>query len=275
MLIKAGYTIAFQSFAPTPVVALLSVHPSRKADLVYPARIQVTPPLDRYDFLDEFGNTATRLVMQPGTTTLHSEFLIRDSGLVDARAPDVALIPLAELPDDVLPYLKPSRYCESDSLLGEAWSRFGGFTSAREMADAITAFAHSHISFGYHFARNNRTAADAWHEGVGVCRDYAHLAVALCRAMNLPARYCTGYLGDIGVPVSDAPMDFSAWFEVYIGGEWYTYDARHNAPRIGRVLMARGRDASDAAITTMFGAANLERFEVVTLEMDEQASAAA
>ena len=166
-----------------------------------------------------------------------------------------------------------SRYCETQYLMQDAWAMFGHIRSARDQVEAIVDFVHNHIIFGYEHARADRTAWAGYQERRGVCRDFAHLAVTLCRCMNIPARYCTGYLGDIGVPPVDAPMDFSAWFDVYIGGNWYTYDARHNQPRIGRILMARGRDATDAALTTVFGAATLRKFEVTTCEVDATALA--
>jgi len=180
------------------------------------------------------------------------------------------LAPVNELPAEVLPFLLSSRFCETERLMQSAWGLFGGITHARAMVEAIVDWTHSHITFGYPFARNTRTAWEGYQERVGVCRDFAHLAVTLCRCMNVPARYCTGYLGDIGVPASDAPMDFSAWFDVFVDGDWYTYDARHKYPRIGRILMARGRDATDAAILTSFGTTWLNRFEVTTYELVAQ-----
>ena len=269
MRIKAGFTIAFITDVPTPVTALLNVHPSRNRDLLTPQRVEVSPHVALYEYRDVFGNTATRLTMPAGRTTLQSEFVIEDSGLPDERAPDVPVTPVADLPEDALQFLLPSRYCETDLLSQFAWNMFGSINSARDRVEAIVDWVHNHITFGYHFARNTRTAHQGFQERVGVCRDFAHLAVTLCRAVNVPARYCTGYLGDIGVPPVDAPMDFSAWFEVYVDGNWYTYDARHNHPRIGRILMARGRDATDVAITTTFGLSTLAQFEVVTEEVCE------
>jgi transglutaminase-like putative cysteine protease len=205
-----------------------------------------------------------------------NEFLIADCGLPDAVEPQASQLPIGELPDDVLVYLLGSRYCDTQKLLDLAWSLFGGTTPGWARVQAICDYVHNRISFGYQHARCDRTAAESHEERVGVCRDFAHLAVALCRCMNIPARYCTGYLGDIGVPVDPAPMDFSAWFEVYLDGRWFTFDARHNHPRIGRIVIARGRDAADVAISTSFGTAQLSKFVVITEGvLSEQAAKAA
>jgi len=268
MLIRAGYDIRFETARPTPMMAMLSIHPSRQKDLKTPQQIKTSPVIPVYNYEDSFGNICTRLTVPEGGVTLAADFVIEDSGLVDARAPDAAPTPVEDLPDDILIYLLGSRYCETDRLMGVAWAEFGHIASARDRVDAIVAFVHNHIVFGYEHARSDKTAWNAYQERQGVCRDFAHLAVTLCRCMNIPARYCTGYLGDIGIPPVDAPMDFSAWFDVFIGGDWYTYDARHNRPRIGRILMARGRDATDTALTTAFGPARVLSFEVHTDEVD-------
>lgn len=264
MLIRTGYDIRFEADAPVPMLACLSLHPSRHKDMRTPHRILAEPDVPMYDYLDAFGNTVTRLTIPAGGVSLSCDFVVEDSGLPDPRVPEAEQIPVERLPDEVMQFLLASRYCETDRLLDTAWSLFGDTPPGWARVQAIVDFAHEHIEFGYHHARSTKTAWDAHQEKQGVCRDFAHLAVTLCRCMNIPARYCTGYLGDIGVPASDAPMDFSAWFDVYLGGEWYTFDARHNRPRIGRILMARGRDATDAALTTTFGPARLSRFEVHT-----------
>jgi transglutaminase-like putative cysteine protease len=172
-----------------------------------------------------------------------------------------------ELPEETLVFLLGSRYCETDRLSEFAWKQFGHLPRGWHLVQAICDFVHNHITFGYQHARSTRTALEAYHERVGVCRDFAHLAVTLCRCMNIPARYCTGYLGDIGIPPVDAPMDFAAWFEVYLGGRWYTFDPRNNTPRIGRVLIARGRDACDVALSSSFGPNTLSSFKVWTDEV--------
>jgi transglutaminase-like putative cysteine protease len=273
--IRAGYDIAFQCYQETPMILMLSIHPSRSADLQSPHQIRFSQDVHARDYLDMFGNTCTRIIVPPGLIEIKNEFLISDCGLPDAVNPEAKQTPIAELPDDVLVYLLGSRYCDTQKLSDLAWSMFGSVPAGWQRVQAIVDYAHDRIDFGYHHARCDRTASEGHDERVGVCRDYAHLAVTLSRCMNIPARYCTGYLGDIGVPVDPAPMDFSAWFEVFLDGRWYTFDARHNHPRIGRIVMARGRDAADVAISTAFGSAPLERFTVITDEMKAEAPAVA
>ncbi len=267
MLIRAGYQIRFATDVSTPMLAMLSIHPSRNKDLVSPHRIEASPDIPIYDYVDAYGNICTRISVPPGGLTLACDFTIQDNGEPDGRCPDAQQHAVEDLPDDVLLFLLGSRYCETDRLTEVAWSLFGGAGSGWERVQAIVDFVNDHIEFGYHYARPTKTAWDAYQERQGVCRDFAHLAITLCRCMNIPARYCTGYLGDIGVPAVDAPMDFSAWFDVYLSGEWHTFDARHNQPRIGRILMARGRDATDTALTTSFGQATLSEFSVHTDEV--------
>ncbi|WBU28493.1 transglutaminase family protein [Rhodopseudomonas palustris] len=272
MIIRAGYNIAFQCFQETPINLLLSVHPSRAQHVIGEHVIKFSPDVPSHNFTDMFGNVCTRIVAPAGRIDISNDFLIEDTGLPDEVAPGAREIPVAELPDEVMVYLLGSRYCDTDKLATLAWSMFGGIPSGWERVQAIVDYVHNHITFGYQFARNDRTASEGHAEQIGVCRDFAHLAVTLCRCMNIPARYCTGYLGDIGVPQDPAPMDFSAWFEVYLDGRWYTFDARHNHPRIGRIVIARGRDAADVAISTSFGTANLLNFEVITHEVTDQAA---
>lgn len=267
MLIRAGYDIGFSADTPTPMMAMLSVHPSRHQDLRTPHRITTVPAVALHDYVDAFGNICTRVSVPPGGLTLSCDFVIEDSGEPDVQSPGAIQHDIADLPHDVLVYLLGSRYCETDRLSETAWSLFGDVPPGWGRVAAIVAFTHDHVEFGYHHARPTKTAWDTHQEQQGVCRDFAHLAITLCRCMNIPARYCTGYLGDIGVPPVDAAMDFSAWFDVYLGGEWHTFDARHKHPRIGRILMARGRDATDTALTTVFGQTTLTRFEVHTDEV--------
>jgi transglutaminase-like putative cysteine protease len=274
MFIRAGYEITFQTNRPTPMLALLNIHPSRNRDLRTPHRIIAEPDIPIYDYVDSFGNVCSRFTIPAGGLSLRADFIVEDSGLHDLCAPDAPQLLVEELPDDVLIYLLGSRYCETDRLSDAAWALFGDIEPGWARVQAIVDYTHNHVEFGYHHARATKTAWDAHQEQAGVCRDFAHLAITLCRCMNIPARYCTGYLGDIGVPASDAPMDFSAWFDVYLGGQWYTFDARHNRPRIGRILMARGRDATDAALTTAFGPAILTQFVVHTDEVEAPSLAA-
>lgn len=267
MLIRAGYEIRFECEVPTPMLAILSIHPSRHKDLATPHHIVTEPKVPMYDYLDAFGNVCSRVTVPKGGLTLSCDFTIEDSGQPDSVRYDAVQHAIEDLPDDVLIYLLGSRYCETDRLSETAWSLFGQVPAGWTRVQEIVSFTQRHVEFGYHYARSNRTAWDAYQEQRGVCRDFAHLAITLCRCMNIPARYCTGYLGDIGVPPGDAPMDFSAWFEAYLGGEWHVFDARHNVPRIGRILMARGRDATDTALTTSFGPSILSQFQIVTEEV--------
>jgi transglutaminase-like putative cysteine protease len=255
-------------------MALLSIHPFRAQDLRTPAIIVSNGRSPLTASIDEFGNVRTRTVAPAGILKLATNFVIQDSGLPDQTAPWADEVPVAQLPDDAVTFLLGSRYCETDRLSELAWSLFGNSPRGYHRVQAIVDHVHRHLTFGYQFARSTRTAFEAHQERVGVCRDFAHLSIALCRCMNIPARYATGYLGDIGVPPVPAPMDFSAWFEAYIGGRWFTFDARHNVPRVGRILMARGRDAADCAITTTFGASKLVEFKIVTEEVRGVSSAA-
>jgi transglutaminase-like putative cysteine protease len=271
MLIRAGYEITFDCPTPTPMTLLLSVRPERVDDLITSQRIETSPPAALHAFHDIYGNRAHRLQAPVGMITFRSDFVIEDSGLPDAIAWDAEQHPVESLPPEALVYLLGSRYCETELLSPSAWLLFGRTPLGWPRVQAIVDYVHDRLTFGYQHARSTRTAAEANAERRGVCRDFAHLAIALCRCMNIPARYCTGYLGDIGIPPIDAPMDFSAWFEVYLGGAWRTCDARHNTPRIGRIAMAYGRDAADVAITTSFGVARLSTFKVITEQVDEGA----
>jgi transglutaminase-like putative cysteine protease len=265
--IHAGYEISFDCFQPTPMLLCISVHPSRSGDMLTPGTITVQPALSLSTYNDRFDNLCTRITVPAGRTTIRTAFDVEDSGLPDEVNWGAEQHRVEDLPDDFLTFLLGSRYCETDRLIDVAWQLFGNTPPGWGRVAAICDFVHHHIKFNYQDARPTRTAWEAFEERRGVCRDYAHLAVAFCRCMNIPARYCTGYLGDIGVPPVDAPGDFSAWFDVYLGGRWYTFDARHNKPRIGRILMARGRDATDVAISTIFGPSVLTGFTVWTDEV--------
>jgi len=267
VLIRAGYDITYECPQPTPMLLSLSVHPSRMSDIVGPHQISFDPPIGASEYRDSFGNLCHRIVAPAGRLRIFTEFPVRDPGTADAYVPEAVQHPVQELPDETLLYLLGSRYCETDRLSQLAWSLFGTAPTGWGRVQAICDYVHNRIEFGYHHADPTRSAASGNVEQRGVCRDFAHLAVTLCRCMNIPARYCTGYLGDIGVPPVDAPMDFSAWFEVYLSGHWHTFDARHNFPRIGRILMARGRDATDVALSTIFGPSTLAVFNVVTEEV--------
>jgi len=267
MLIKLGYDIRFQTSAPVPFIALLNVHSSRAGDLREPDLLRSEPRLSIEQYTDTFGNTCSRFAAPPGDLRLYNSFTIEDSGAFDEVNPNARQIPVENLPHDVLRFLLASRYCETDLLYDTAFSMFGHAAPGWPRVQAICNWVNQNVTFGYSFARATKTAVEVLADRKGVCRDFQHLAIAFCRCMNIPARYATGYLGDIGVPISDSPMDFSAWFEVYLNDRWWTVDARHNRPRIGRVLMATGRDAADVAITTSFGVATLTQFTVVTDEI--------
>lgn len=270
MLIRIGFDIELAVTAPTALIYLLRVHPSRRDDLTTPEDLRLSNGLMPEEYVDGFGNLCARVGVPWGVNSvrLTCAAQIRDSGLIDEADFGAAQHAPEQLPLSTLQYLLPSRYCEVDSeLLALAWSRFGHTQPGWARVQAICDFAHNHLRFNYKTARPTRTALDAFREREGVCRDFTHLAITLCRCMNIPARYTTGYLGDIGVPPLPDPMDFSAWFEVYLGSRWYTFDARHNKRRIGRIVIARGRDASDVPITMCFGPNTLLRFNVVTDEV--------
>lgn len=270
MIIRAGFTLSFDCAVATPLVLTLNIHPSRRADLLSEQVLRFDPAVQAHDYIDGHGNACTRLVAPAGVTTIWTDFTVHDEGRPDAIAPEAAQHAVSDLPDEAIVFLLGSRYCESDRFTDLAWTLFGDSRRGWARVQAICDFVHNYLTFDYTRADSTRTAFGAYQDKVGVCRDFAHLAIALCRAMNIPARYCTGYLGDIGVEPSDDPMDFSAWFEAYLGGRWYTFDARHNTPRIGRILVARGRDATDVALSTSFGNAQLVRFEVTTDEVDAE-----
>jgi transglutaminase-like putative cysteine protease len=266
MLIRLGYDIQFQIPAPVAMVTVLHVHPSRVADLRGPDELIIEPATNTASYIDSYGNRCTRFLAPAGWLRLTCATLIEDSGEPDAVDLNARENPVNELPDETLRYLLNSRYCEVDRLSNIAVELFGGIPPGWSRVQAICDWVHSKLTFGYHHARSSKTALDVFTERAGVCRDFQHLAITFCRALNIPARYATGYLGDIGVPLAPEPMDFSAWFEAYLENRWWTFDARHNHPRVGRVLMATGRDASDVAITTSFGSAKLRHFTVVTEE---------
>lgn len=269
MKIRIGYDIVFDCPQPTPMILMLNVHYSRVAQLATPDYLLTDPVVPITGYRDGFGNWCTRIVAPAGLTRVYSDSIIHDSGLPDEIVPHMAEVALQDLPEETLVFLLGSRYCETDRLTEEAWRLFGQTQPGWARVQAICDFVHQHIEFGYQHARRSKSAWEAYNEGAGVCRDYAHLAITFCRCMNIPARYCTGYLGDIGVPFTPAPMDFAGWFEAFLGGRWYTFDARNNTPRIGRVLIARGRDAADVAIATTFGPNTLQSFLVRTDEVIE------
>jgi transglutaminase-like putative cysteine protease len=268
MLINYGYEITVAVSKPTPLICLLDVHPDRRKDIVAEAPLKCRPLLPTTTYSDGFGNRCRRLVAPVGEITLHLNGTIIDSGAREPVARGAREVPVDRLPHDTLVFLLGSRYCETDRLSQTAWDLFGKVAPGWRRVQAVCDFVHEHLTFGYQHARATRTALEAFEEKKGVCRDFAHLMIAFCRCLNIPARYVNGYLGDIGVPADPAPMDFSAWVEVFLDGRWYTLDARHNEPRIGRIVVARGRDATDVPLINSFGPHTLKSFKVWTDEVE-------
>jgi transglutaminase-like putative cysteine protease len=273
--IRFGYELRYRCPQPTPMILTLHVHYTRVGDLLRPDNMHTDPSVPLSMYRDGFGNWCTRLVAPPGVIRFTTDAVIRDRGTTDPVVLEAQEHPVASLPEKTLVYLLGSRYCDTDNLSSIAWSLFGNVAPGWTRVQAICDYVHRHITFGYQYARSTKTASEAYNERQGVCRDYAHLAIAFCRCLNIPARYCTGYLGDIGVPPVDLPMDFAGWFEAYLGGQWHTFDPRNNTPRIGRILIARGRDAADVAISTTFGPSALELFRVWTDEVASTQAASA
>jgi transglutaminase-like putative cysteine protease len=271
MRIRVGYELIYDFPRPTPMILTLNIHYSRAVDIIVIDHMTVDPPVPVRAYRDGFGNWCSRILAPAGRVRLASTAIVRDSGQPDIVVASAGQHPVEELPEETLVFLLGSRYCETDRMSEIAWGLFGGTAPGWARVQAICDYVHNHIAFGYEHASASKTAWEAYVEKRGVCRDYAHLAVTFCRCMNIPARYCTGYLGDMGTEPPYGVMDFAAWFEVYLGGAWLTFDARNNTPRIGRVLIARGRDAADVAITTTFGPNLLESFTVWTDEIVDEA----
>ncbi|MBV8897317.1 MAG: transglutaminase family protein [Acidobacteriaceae bacterium] len=275
MLIRYGFEIDVQLWQPTALITTMDVHESERNAIVWEDSFETSPSVSVEQTIDAEGNRLRRLVSGPGVLGMKMTGVVKNSGALDDCDPGAELIPVENLPAEALPYLRGSRYCETDLLSDFAWGTFGSIAGGHARVQAVCDYVHNRLRFSYPEARPTRTAAQAMDEQVGVCRDFTHLAITLCRCLNIPARYCNGYLGDIGVPPDPAPMDFNAWFEAYIGGSWYTFDARHNARRIGRILIARGRDAADIPMITSFGPHKLTKFKVVTEEVQEHTALAA
>ena len=267
MRIRVGCHMVFELPHVTPMIATLNVHSSRVADLETPDHLVTTPAVFIDGYRDIFGNWCNRFVAPAGEIALRTEAVIRDSGKWDEFDRTAQQVLIQDLPSDTLQFLLGSRYCETDLLLDTAWSLFKDTPLGWGRVQAICDFVHGHLEFGYEYSRPTRTAAEAFKERRGVCRDFAHLAITFCRCLNIPARYCTGYISDIGLPLPHAPGDFGAWMEVFLGGRWHLFDPRNNNPRIGRILIAYGRDASDVPLTLTFGINTLKTFRVITDEV--------
>lgn len=269
MFIRVGFEIAFTFPEPTALVLMLNLHPSVVSSLRSPELLKISPYVPISTYTDLYGNRCSRVFVPAGRIVFSNDAIVENNGLTDFLGLGARQYSPQDLPDDVLLFLLASRYCEVDSVLKDtAWSLFGKQPAGWPLVQSICNYVQKQIRFDYMQARSNRTALEAFRERTGVCRDFMHLAITFCRCLNIPARYCTGYLGDIGVPIAPYPMDFSAWFEVYLGGTWFVVDARNNAPRIGRILMARGRDAADVALTTTFGVNQLSAFNIWTDEVN-------
>ena len=275
MHIRYGFNLALDLALPTTILTMVDVHSDCRHAIAGETEFELSPAIPVARFIDHDGNVVRRLSAQGGSLSLRLEGVFRTDGRKDEVDRTADAWAVSELPREALPFLRPSRYCETDLLSEFAWLNFGAIPGGWAKVQAICDFVHGRLTFDYLMARPTRTASEALAEGVGVCRDFTHLAVALCRCLNIPARYCNGYLGDIGVPPDPAPMDFNAWFEAFLGGRWFTFDPRHNQPRIGRILIARGRDAADVPMITTFGSHALTRFRVVTEEVEEGAALAA
>jgi transglutaminase-like putative cysteine protease len=275
MRIRYGFDIELTLFQPTTVITVMDVHPSRHSDVIEESAFRTSRGVGCEAFIDCFGNLTRRVTTDAGPLALRLEGVINDSGLRDPVDPSADSASVSDLPGDVLPFLMASRYCETDLLSNFAWAQFGSIKGGWAKVQAVCDFVNERLTFSYPNARETRTAVQAMEERSGVCRDFTHLAITLCRCLNIPARFCNGYLGDIGVPPDPAPMDFNAWLEVYLAGQWYTFDARHNEPRIGRILISRGRDATDVAMITTYGPHRLPRFKVITEELPDSVTLAA
>jgi transglutaminase-like putative cysteine protease len=267
MKIRVGYELIYDFPQATPMIMVLGVHLTRASDVIVPDYLTTDPAVTISPYRDSYGNWCSRLVAPAGRMRLSGDGIVRDSGMPDVVALSAPQHPVEDLPPETIVYLLGSRYCETDRLSDVAWQLFAQTTPGWVRVRAICDYVHNHITFGYEYARPTKTACEAFDEGNGVCRDYAHLAITFCRCMNIPARYCTGYLGDIGIPPPGSPMDFASWFEAYLGGRWYTFDPRNNMPRIGRILIGQGRDASDVPIAHTFGPNMLVSFKVWTDEV--------
>ncbi len=269
MQLRTGYELIYSFPQPTPMILVVNIHDSRASDIVVPDHLIAEPSIPITSYRDAFGNQCCRLLAPAGRLRLTADAVIRDSGQPDEMVFSAGQQSVQDLPEETLVFLLGSRYCETDLLSQAAWQIFSGTAPGHTRVQAICDYVHNHIAFNYQNARATRGATEAFNERTGVCRDYAHLAIAFCRCMNIPARYCTGYLSDAGTPPPFAIGDFAAWFEAWIGGRWHVFDPRNNVPRIGRILMARGRDASDVAIATTFGPNTLESFRVWTDEIPD------
>ncbi len=268
--VRVGCDLVYDSPAPSPMLFLVRPFERYHHTLVEERRT-VEPDVAVDEITDAFGNTMWRLVAPVGPVRLSYDAVCDAPASADPVFADMPKTPIERLPGEVLAYIQPSRHCQSDLLIADAWELFGNVEGGWAQVQAVCDWIHTNIEY----AKGSTSATssiDVYRERRGVCRDFAHLGVTLCRALNFPARYVCGYLPDIGVPPDPTPMDFHAWFEVYIDGAWRTFDARHNRRRTGRVLVATGRDAVDVALTTIFGASRLTSIRVWADQVDDRFS---
>jgi transglutaminase-like putative cysteine protease len=268
MRINVGCEFVFQAASPTPLVA--QILPRRDGPHLLLSETQrLEPRVASHEYLDLFGNRCWRLTVPEGAFSLRYDALVELVPVADPVVPEAGQAMVDQLPDETLLFTLPSRYIQSDLLSNAAWELFGGGPLGWARVQAICDWIHQRIEFRTASTTPQTTVLDVFLQRYGVCRDFAHLGVAMCRALNIPARYVFGYLPDVGIEPPDVPMDFHSWFEAYVGGRWYTFDARHNEPRIGRIPIGRGRDAVDVALLTQYGAARLNNMTVWSDEVSE------
>ncbi len=260
LAVRVGCEFVYAADAPTPAVLL--VRPNPREYRVRNETWTMSPPTPHHDYKDIYGNVCRRFTFAPGTTSLRYDARVDVLPTPAETNWNASEVPVERLPDEALMYTLASRYCLSDQLAERAWELFGGVEAGWKRVQTICDWVHDNIRFAYGASRTDTTAVDVVDAGAGVCRDFAQVAISFCRALNIPARYAFGYLPDIGVPPPDAPMDFCAWFEAYLGDRWYTFDPRNNQRRIGHIVIARGRDALDVAMVTTYGTARLETMAV-------------
>lgn len=268
MHVRVGCEFIVESSAPTPTAGIVRPR-DRGWHTLLDERYSLSPDVPIHAYVDGFGNHVWRWTAPEGQMRIRYDAIVDVPPGADPLLVDLPGTPVDALPDEVLVYTLPSRHCQSDLVIDTAWQLFGELPDGSARVQAICDWAHTNIEYGYGNSISTTSGYDAYQQRRGVCRDFAHIAVMFCRAMNIPARYVCGYLPDIAVPYDPVPMDFHAWFEAYLDGEWRTYDARHNTPRIGRVLIARGRDAVDTAFLTSYGPSTLTGFTVWADEIDE------
>lgn len=269
LTVRVGCHITYETSVPTPAFFVLKPRLEGKV-LVYQEKLSFGIGLPSYEFQDSYGNINCRSMLMPGRNDIRHDALVAVSSLPDSRDVPFDAVPVAQLPSELLRYTLPSRYCDSDKLLNFAWNLFGQVPHGLPRVQAICDWVHTNIEYRFGSGRTDLSASEVIERRYGVCRDFAHVAIALCRAFNLPARYVTGHLPDIAYIDPGVPMDFHAYCEVYVGREWLTFDPRYNVPRIGRVKVAHGLDAVDGAFGTIYGEAKLTYFEIWAYQVNPE-----